>query len=423
MNKYLPIIKKISLNSSLIIASVAIALFLCDWVFGFLGFPSEVSKRISHPVNYEKVMQNIEFQYTFKTNNRGLRYHDISEEKPSNTNRIFVSGDSFTEGLGVDDGKRFTDLLEDQFQQSDTRVLFINGGLAGSGPLHYGNLFLDVGLDYNPDALLICLFVNDLGDTPEKLIWDPVNPLTFSAQSVRSGVKEITYTLWPHVYTQLKLLYSQREYQRKTKTTDFILTISKQARKHNIPQSQIKIWKESLPQELVSAINRDQFIGAILSHGLLYPEYLSDSIDISSPRALKKWKTMTTILAEILDHAKQSDVETAVILIPSPFQYDPNRHNETNPWIIAGSEIREEWLWEETEIQKKMRLWALSEEVLFLDLTPVFREAVKSNKSLNWELDDHWNPRGHEVAAAAIASWLNDQQVFSFIKSKSLTNH
>ena len=63
-----------------------------------------------------------------------------------------------------------------------------------------------------------------------------------------------------------------------------------------------------------------------------------------------------------------------------------------------------------------MRLWALSEEVLFLDLTPVFREAVKSNKSLNWELDDHWNPRGHEVAAAAIASWLKDQQVFSFIK-------
>jgi len=224
------------------------------------------------------------------------------------------------------------------------------------------------------------------------------------------------------VYTQLNLFYSRVWYHRKTNTTDFILTISERARRRNIPQSQIKKWKESLPQELVIAINQGQFNGSILSHGLLYPEYWSDSIDISSTRAKNKWRTMTNILAEILDHAKQSEVETAVILIPAPFQYDPKRHSETNPWIIAGSEIREEWLWEKTEIQKRMRLWALSEGILFLDLTPVFREAIKSNKNLNWELDGHWNNRGHQVAANAIAAWLEYQQVFSFMKSKSLTN-
>jgi len=66
-----------------------------------------------------------------------------------------------------------------------------------------------------------------------------------------------------------------------------------------------------------------------------------------------------------------------------------------------------------------MRLWALSEGVPFLDLTPVFRRAINSNKNLNWELDEHWNVSGHQVAADSIASWLYDQQVFSFVKSAS----
>lgn len=352
MHKYIRIIKKISLNSSLFLAAVALSLFLCDGVLGFLSFPSEVPQRVSHPVNYEEVRQNIEFQYIFKTNSRGLRYHNIPAEKPANTHRVFVSGDSFTEGVGIDDGKRFTDLLEGQFQSSDTSVLFINGGLSGTGPLLYGKFFLEVGLEYKPDALLICLFVNDVANTPEEL-----SPKPFSASPSRqSGFRKIAHTLWPRVYTQLKLFYLQREYHSKTKTTDFILTISEQARKKNIPQSQINRWKESLPQELVSAINQGTFNGSILSYGLLYPEYWSDSIDISNTRAKKKWENMTNILAEILERSKQSGVETAVLLIPTRFQYDPKSHSETNPWIIAGSEIREEWLSEETEIQKKMRL-------------------------------------------------------------------
>src|SRR3990167_73436 len=173
MHKYILILKKISLNSSLVLAGVAISLFLCNCVLGFLSFPSEVPQKISHPINYEEVRQNKEFQYIFKTNSRGLRYHDIPAEKPANTFRVFVSGDSFTEGEGVDDGKRFTDLLEGKFQSSDKSVLFINGGLTGAGPLMYGKLFLEVGLEYKPDALFICLFVNDVADTPEKLYLKP----------------------------------------------------------------------------------------------------------------------------------------------------------------------------------------------------------------------------------------------------------
>ena len=70
-----------------------------------------------------------------------------------------------------------------------------------------------------------------------------------------------------------------------------------------------------------------------------------------------------------------------------------------------------------------MRSWTSSEGIPFLDLTPVFRDAIKSNESMNWDLDDHWNNLGHQVAANAIASWLVDQQVFSFMKDSELDDH
>ena len=131
---------------------------------------------------------------------------------------------------------------------------------------------------------------------------------------------------------------------------------------------------------------------------------------------------MAKTLSEILERAKQNGIETAVVLLPTQFHYDRSSHSEKNPWTIAGSVIKEEWLSEDAEIQKKMRLWASSEAVPFLDLTPIFRKAIELDKNLYYPLDGHWNYLGHKVAANAIASWLYNQQVFSFIKEQSLAS-
>jgi lysophospholipase L1-like esterase len=386
-------------------------------MLGLLNFPSKIPKRVAHPASYEEVDQNIESQYVFKTNGQGLVYRDVPLEKPANTYRMFVSGDSLTEGIGVDESERITSLLEDDLASSAADALFINGGLGGTGPLQYGRLFLEVGLKYNIDALLICVFVNDVANTSEEVLQNP-----FAANYSRSIIKRAVYYILPHIYTRLAEIQSQMKHTRETKTRDFISTISRKARERDIPQSQIIRWKESLPPELVKAVNRGLYNGSILSYGLLYPDYWSDSIDISSDRAKRKWETMAETLSEILVRAKQNGIETAVVLLPTQFHYDRSSHSEKNRWTIAGSVIKEEWLSEDTEIQKKMRLWASLEAVPFLDLTPIFRKAIEQDKNLYYPLDGHWNYLGHKVAANAIASWLYNQQVFSFIKEKTLAS-
>ena len=328
------------------------------------------------------------------------------------SHKIFVSGDSFTEGEGVDVSYRFTNLLENHFKYHPS-VLFINGGLRGTGPLEYGMLFLKVGLKYDPDALLICLYVNDVANTPEQLIQDPFDQLSLRKKAIY---------FWPHVYTLLKSILLQREYNRKTETSDFISLITQRANAQQIPQNKIIAWKESVPRELEEAVNNGLFNGHILSYGLLRPRYWSDSIDIDSEIANKKWQNMTLLLSKILAKAKDKEIETGIVLIPSPFMYDPETHSTMNPWVITGTKLNESWLSEDTEIQKRLRLWAKDIEVPFLDLTPEFRMAIKTDKNLNWELDGHWNNNGHQVAAKAIESWLSNTQVYSFINNENLTH-
>lgn len=396
-------------NIALVAFSTLASLFSVELLLFVLDFPLHPPKRIAHPPNHQETRKNIEFQYVFHTNSRGLRNPEIPIKKPGGTIRIFVSGDSFVEGVGVESHERFPDLIADYFTSSTERISLINGGLAGTGPRAYGKLFLEVGLKFNPDALLICTYVNDVANSPATL---PTQPFSERYPPIQSIVK----TLWPRVSSQLQLLLAEWKYRQKTKADDIIAVVTSRARQEGISLSKIARWSEALPEHLVSAVNHGNFNGSILSNGLLYPKYWSDSIDIASARAEKKWRTMVRILNSLLDRAEQRQIETAVVLIPAPFQYDPRSHAKTHPWIVAGAEIDPRWLSMETEIQRRMMRWATSRDVPFLDLTSAFRRAA-SLRILNYEYDGHWNRNGHQVAADTIAAWLVEDNVFSFLET------
>lgn len=149
----------------LIFASTVTTLFVFDWALGLLGFPN-TPQRFSHPANYRDIRENIEFTYVFATNTHGLRYREIPAAKGKNTVRVFVSGDSFVEGVGVEQEDSFPSLIESNLTTASKTFSFINGGLAGTGPLDYGELFYKRGLTLDLDALLICVYVNDVANMP-----------------------------------------------------------------------------------------------------------------------------------------------------------------------------------------------------------------------------------------------------------------
>lgn len=118
------------------------------------------------------------------------------------------------------------------------------------------------------------------------------------------------------------------------------------------------------------------------------------------------------VLDEIITVARQKSMAIGVVYIPAPLQYDLSRHASWNPWIIGGVQVREQWVHDATELQKRLADWARTESIPFLDLTPVLRKEIKRGRKLNYRLDGHWTAEGHRVAGKAVAEWINQDAVF-----------
>jgi hypothetical protein len=384
---------------------------LADRALGLIGFPAELPVRTAHPVNFKEVRRNIEFTYEFHTNSQGLRYREIPIEKPERTVRVFVVGDSMTDGWGVQAHETFSSLLESALTSPQRTVELINAGLSGTAPLEYGRVFLAVGLKYRPDALLICISANDVFGTPSD-----ATPIDLYPDKLvqRSAIKQTLHSLWPRSYTLLYQLKDAHDDSGRFWKDDLIRTVSVEAKRRGLPQEEIDAWKARLPEDLVSAANRNAFNGATLAYGLLDRTYFTDSLNVDAPRAESKWNAMAAILTATVREARNNGVEVAAVFLPDRFQYDPLAHSlaRHEPAREAGIYIDRSWLDTTSQLQRRLESWSESLQVPFLDTTPTFRKFGAEASLLTYPLDGHWTPAGHRVAAAAIGQWLREKRVF-----------
>lgn len=101
--------------------------------------------------------------HRIETNAHGLREASFDTEKPPNTTRILVIGDSMTWGTGVNESARFTDILEHRLNERQGATYeVINAGVPGWGMRDYYLFLKERGLDYDPDIVIVAFsFPND----------------------------------------------------------------------------------------------------------------------------------------------------------------------------------------------------------------------------------------------------------------------
>jgi lysophospholipase L1-like esterase len=97
----------------------------------------------------------------------GVRDRNYPEEKSPSARRVLILGDSFTFGSGVgDDSKIFAEIIERDLSNNsgiplveDVEVL--NGGIPGSYPAHWLELFDKVVDEFRPDLVVSVFFLRD----------------------------------------------------------------------------------------------------------------------------------------------------------------------------------------------------------------------------------------------------------------------
>jgi len=112
-------------------------------------------------------------------NSRLLRYTEFPDKKEENEFRFLVLGDSSAYGHGVDDGERFSDVLEKKLQEKfpDKKIRVINAAVQGYSIFQGRNLYELELKETSPDCLIIS-FNNDINfcvikdedGTPTKLL-------------------------------------------------------------------------------------------------------------------------------------------------------------------------------------------------------------------------------------------------------------
>lgn len=96
-------------------------------------------------------------------NSDGIRNKEISHEKPNNTVRVLILGDSNTFGWGLRKQETFPYLVEKRLDKRNPsqNIQVVNAGIPAYGMKDYRDYLINKGLSYEPDIVIIGINNND----------------------------------------------------------------------------------------------------------------------------------------------------------------------------------------------------------------------------------------------------------------------
>ena len=336
----------------------------------------------------------------YSTNSWGLRGKEIPLEKPPETLRIAIVGDSFVAGLGVPDDRVFPVILQNLLNHASppARYEVINLGLPGSSTIRETDLYHSVGRRFDPNVVILAVFVgNDLveileeHDSEELTSWAPPG-----------WVRGMAYRAFPNLYLELAMQKTAYESQNRHReqTRDVLWQFVRDAAEdqgHDIQQVRARFDK--MPSEIVENTRKGLFSQSSFLHACVQPDRLLMALDPDKEMVQRAWPRLRKHLERLKADVESQRADFLIVLIPHAVQVDPKA------WEFSrrlGFKVREKWLREPVFLQEEIPAWCRSNDVPCLDLTPELRAAPPP---VYYPQDGHWNAQGHRRVAEILAQW------------------
>lgn len=160
-----------------------------DWA-QHTGFGPRINSR-AHAYMYD-VNGNLVYETWPEYNGKGYRGPEVEYEKPEDTYRILIIGDSFVEAIQVDYEKTFQALLQAQlktYDRPDRRYEVIAMGRTGWGTVHEAAYYQVEGYKYQADLVILLFYVNDVADNYPRFFYPNINNTNFEFVFERDFIK------------------------------------------------------------------------------------------------------------------------------------------------------------------------------------------------------------------------------------------
>lgn len=335
-----------------------------------------------HVPGHRGWMRAPEFTTYVQISPLGLRDRRTTYEKPPNTFRILLLGDSFLEGVQVQQwegvAERLEQLLNERAgQQAGPRIEVINAGVAAYGTAQYLLLYESEAYRYQPDLVMMLHFVgNDVkNNSPALEIPGGNRKLALKPYFELEPDGQLMLLPGPPVTPQPPLVRMLRRF-----------------------------WAYNVFEGTTFALLNPAFIREDIEVVGGARNYIRENYDLEPEREwAKAWRTTEALIGRLQTRTQEHGAPLVLVGVPDWRALDPDQWREElfrnrRQQRPASPEAPTDHL---GQIAGRLKL-------PYLDLLPVFRQTVAGGSGpLYYAVDGHWNAAGHAAAAAGMADALD----------------
>jgi hypothetical protein len=390
-------LKKFASKLLLLSVSVVLTLVFAEIVLriAHIGYPSLGGKLLFlQPDPYTglllkpgvSVKAYIENDVTVKTNSAGFHDREHSKQKPPNTFRIAVLGDSFTEALQVPIEKTFSSVLERELggcsELKGKNVEVINFGISGYGTAQELQMLRHYAWDYSPDLVLLAFFTgNDAQNNSRPLQQDDYRPY-FLLQNGKL-VLDDSFLSAPDF---------------RSRFSPFKVFVS---------------WSVAHSHLLQVAAAAKNYISQRNVEGVKTTEMgLSDDIyhEPTDPVWKDAWNVTDALIAEMGDEVKARGAQFLVVTLSSSIQVDPDP--AAREQLMKRLGVPNLFYPDEHVAQVSKR-----DDIPVLTLAPIFLQYAQEHHAhlhgFRGSNQGHWNESAHQLGGELMAQKICGMQTSS----------
>ena len=322
---------------------------------------TEIAFRIYNKINPSFIFYDLSYNrfrgkanardYDFTLNSKGFKDVEFNQRKASGIYRILGIGDSFAYGVVPYQYNYYT-RAEEKLNQLEKKFEIINMGIPSLGPRDYLSIFVNEGLELNPDMVIVSFFIgNDFTDS-------------LSTRNIYS---------YSYVASFIKFTIDlQKSYEGRQINGNLV-------------------YEDDRP-----SFDREKFLEIQTSRSYIH---LKENDNFQN-----QLKSAVSYIKKIKDICEAKKIELLVVIIPDELQVNEEWQSQVIQALKSHPDN-----FDFTLANRLLSRELESEKIEYLDLLSEFK-SVSQSKRVYKPQDTHWNIAGNELAAEMIYKYISENR-------------